>query len=1144
MKITVCRLSFSPRESFTKAIRIMRLIAIILLGLCLQVTAKGVSQTINLSGKSMPLEKVFKEIKRQTGYVVIYNYDLVRKGRPVTVNVKDSDLEYFMQLILQGQPLEFSILNSTISIRAKAIPSDDLQPIASVPIDIRGRVTNEKGEPVSGASVMIKGENQGTVTNDDGWYNLRVPDDGILIVSYVGYVGVEERVAGRTTINIRLVSVEDDLSEVVTVGYGKIRKSDLTGSIAKLEVKDVEQTPVVSIDQFLQGRVAGVQITQNTGAPGSGVTFLIRGAGSVTGSSQPLIILDGYPIESSSSTVSPTTGATNWTSDMPRSNALANLNPNDIESIEVLKDASATAIYGSRGANGVVLITTRRGAVGKEKIAVNSRVDISGLRKTIDVLNTAEYIAFANEARLNSGLDSVYRWQQIAELQGIDNNWQDLVYQQGLSQSHQVNLGGGVEKFKYLLSLNYLGAEGIVKNSGYSRGSIRLNIDRQVSQRFKIGLNTNAVMSTGRMATQSHSNGAPTGSMVIGSLILRPIEQPFSDEMTGDPNTDLEGNPLTLVNRLKDHSQTRSLILSAFAEYKITDHLSFHFNGGVNSIQTTREVYHPRGTNIGNVNNGMAIRIESANFNYLNEYTLNYNRKIRGRHSVNAVTGYTWQSWNTKSIGVTATNFPNDNLGYNNFQIASGSQIPVNSNVNWSLASFLGRVNYVFDDRYLVTFTGRMDGSTRLAENKKWAFFPSAAVGWNIHNENFMSGVSAVSNLKLRASYGLSGNQAIGVGATQSTLMPIRRAYGGGIVTALTLSSFENPDLHWETTGQLNLGFEVGFFRNRLHIGVDYYDRHTRDLLVNLSLPGSAGFRSYAANSGEISNKGLEIEVEGRILQGGKLKWTTGGNISFNRNTVVNLGKSGQIIGPPFLQSGSLQMNSAVHRAIPGYPIGAFYGFRILGIYQNQEEIDKGPVDPANPQPGDFRFSDENGDGRISIDDMTIIGNPYPKYSFGFSNDLQYGSFSVSILFAGNIGQDVANLNRFQLDGNYAGFLLNVSREAYLNRWTGEGTSDKYPRATAAGISFRQRFSDFIVEKASFVRLRNLSVAYRLPTKNWRWVENIRVFVSGNNLLTFTNYSGYDPEINARGDNSLTPGVDFGSIPQVRTFSAGFTFNF
>ena len=1018
------------------------------------------------------------------------------------------------------------------------------QAIAQDKIKISGTVKDRsQGQPMVGVTITEVGTRNIVVTDDMGRYAISVSNrNATLTFGSVGYAVYKTRVGDRKAINVELDQNASDLENVVVVGYGRVRKSDLTGSVSKIKTENAAQTPILSVDQYLQGRVAGAQITQNTGAPGSGLTFLIRGASSISGSNQPLIILDGYPIESENSSVTPTTGANNWTADMPRSNPLANLNPNDIESIEVLKDASSIAIYGSRGANGVVIITTKKGQAGRERINYSARFDVSNLRRKIDILNSADYLQFSNEANFNSGLDSAFTKLQIDSLQGINSNWQDLIYQQALSQDHQLSISGGTDKFKYLMGLNYTDAEGIVKNSRFQRGSFRLNMDRTVSDKLSFGTRMNAVLTRNQMATQSHSNGATSGSAVGGALFFRPFDAPF-DPVSGDVNDLLEGNPLTLIENLRDHSRNLNLLVNLFADYKITNSLTFRVNAGVNNAQSTREVYMPRGTFIGNANNGLANRIEGNNYNYLTEYTLTYDKQFKGKHSLNAVAGYTWQAWNAKSVGITATNFPNDNLGYNNFQIASNPQVPVTTNVNWALASVLGRVNYVYDNRFLMTLTSRADGSSRLAQDNKWAFFPSVGLGWNVHNESFMKSQDFFSELKLRASYGFSGNQAIAVGSTQSRLRTIRRSFGGGFLTALTLNSFENQNLAWETTAQFNAGIDIGLAKGRFRLTMDFYNRLTSDLLLNLTLPGSTGFGSYAVNNGEVENRGFEIEIDTRLTQG-KVKWNLSGNISFNTNKLLSLGNTGEILGPNYGQAGTLQMNAPVHVARPGLPIGSFLGYRISGIYQNQAEITAGPIDPVNPKPGDFKFTDVNGDGKIDLNDRTIIGNTYPRFVFGVTNDITWKQFNLNFLIAGNIGQDVVNLNRFQLDGNYAGFRQNVSKDAFDGRWTGEGSSNKYPRPTSSGLSFRQRFSDFIVEDASFIRLRTATLSYQFIVSKKSIFKTARLFASGINLLTVTKYSGYDPEINAKGESSLTPGVDFGSIPQVRSFSAGVNVGF
>ena len=1011
---------------------------------------------------------------------------------------------------------------------------------------VSGRVTDETGAGLPGVNVTVKNSARGTTTGTTGAFRLSVPDDNaVLVFSSVGYQKQEILVGNRTNLAITLKADDQTLNEVVVVGYGKVRRSDLTGSVAQFKNEGANERPAGSIDQLLQGRASGVQLTQTSGAPGAGVSFLIRGASSVTGSNQPLIVLDGYPIESNDRTLTPNSGANQWTTSVPPTNALANINPSDIESIEILKDASATAIYGSRGANGVVLITTKRGKSGRDKVTFSARTDISRLPKKIPMVGTRDYITYANEARLNSGQDSLYKATDIAALANTDINWQDLIYQTAVSQDYQLGFAGGDDKTTYALSTNYTRLQGIIRNSSFDRGSFRLNIDRQVTPRLKLRSSINASMSTNKAAQQANSNGQPSGSTVVGALVFRPIDQPYSGE-EDDPNPALSGNPLTLIQIQKDQSRSRLLLLNVAADYKIAEGLFFRFNGGANETTSLREAYLPRGTFQGDAVGGLAYRATASNFNYLLENTLSYDRQVGTRHRINAVLGYTWQSWIQRTAGNQATNFPNDNLGFYAFQIASSSEVPLTNTTQWALASYLGRVNYTFNDRYLITLTGRADGSTRLAAGNKWAFFPSVALGWNLHNEPFMSRNGFVSELKLRGSYGLTGNQAIGVGSTQSALGTIRTTVNGTIVTSLLPSRIGNPDLRWETTRQLNLGADLGMLANRFRLSIEVYRRRITNLLLNQALPGSTGFTTIAANAGEIENKGLEIEAEARLLTAagnGKLTWTVTGNISFNRNRVLNLNGL-QLFGPNYLSVGALGFGQPLHTAVAGEPIGAFFGYRLNGIYQNADEIKTGPTDPSNPTVGSWRYADLNGDNVINANDRTIIGNPYPLYTFGITNDLRWRGFSLSILVMGNLGQQLLNVNRYYTDALALSTGGNVSQRAFDNRWRGEGTSATHARPLAIGPAWRQRFPDFLVEDASFVRLKTLTVAYTLPAEQIRHLVTPKLFVTATNLLTFTRYSGYDPEVSAFATNALTPGVDFGVIPQFRTFSVGLSAGF
>lgn len=1012
--------------------------------------------------------------------------------------------------------------------------------------EIKGIVTGIDGEGIPGVSVIVEGTTRGALTDAKGTYRIGVPEgEARLLFSFVGYLTQRIAVGNQTVIDVILKEDTKALDEVVVVGYGTINKSDLTGSVAKINAEGVDERPIASVEQFLQGQVSGVQITQNTGAPGSGISFNIRGATSVSGSNQPLVVIDGYPVDSDNGNVKMSDGSqSGYLSQLPADNALANLNPGDIESIEILKDASATAIYGSRASNGVVLITTKRGRPGADRISYSFRYDISALPKKIGVLNTAEYLQYSNEAYLNNGQDSIYTAMQIANLSRVNTNWQDLIYRQARTQNHQLNISGGLDKMRYSVSFGYLSQGGIVKNSNYDRGSLRINLDRQFGNKFKFGVNMSGTLSKNRAAMQSSNISDASMSVVRGALTSRPFDSPFSAEDELEIDQTQVGNPLTLVNLADDQNRMTTALANLFGEYTISKGLTLRVNGGVNVSSTQRDFYHPRGTSLGNLEGGYAYRGHINSFNYLTEYTLNYAKVIGGKHSINAVGGYTWQQWNRRSFGINALNFPNDNLLYYDLGSATSITNPSTSTTEWALASFLGRLNYSFDKKYLITFTGRSDGSTRLAEGNKWAFFPSVALGWNVHNENFLKAVDAISELKVRASYGLSGNQAVGVGSTKAMLGSTGSVANQSIQIGYVLANLPNSTLHWETTRQTNVGADISLFGNRFSLGFDYYKKRTHDLLISLTIPPSNGFSSYSTNQGVIQNQGVEFDVKARALTGA-FSWDISGNISRNRNKVISLGEGlTSFVGPTF---GAISSQSLTIAKV-GSPIGAFYGYRIGGVYQNSAQVDAGPTDSYTRKPGSLIFRDINGpegrpDGVISADDREVIGSPYPDFIFGLTNTFEWKGLSLNVFFQGSIGQDVINANRHAMDALNRGSASNVRQEAWDNRWQGDGTSNVYPRPDMID-PFQSRFTDFIVEDASFVRLKNVTLAYTLPRKRLRVFKTAKLFVSGGNLLTWTDYKGYDPEINSKGDNSMLSGIDNGSIPQYKTYSFGINAGF
>ncbi len=1109
---------------------------------------------VSVQLENVSLKGAIKTIQEQTQIRFVYS-SRIKLNERVTLKTEKVKLSTVLDKLLVPTKINYRVINEQIVLSAakeqvKSLEDNSLNSFIKTTSSevaafaVTGVVVNEENQALIGASVQLKGTSKGTVTDENGNYRLELADaekNGTLVVSYVGYETREFSIAGQSLINVRLESGRS-LEEVVVVGYGELKKSDLTGSVSTLKTEGNEDKPITSVDQFIQGRVAGVQLTQNSGAPGSGMSFLIRGASSATGSNQPLIILDGYPIETDQRSLSPNTGTSFWETSVPPTNPLAAINPNDIASIEVLKDASSTAIYGSRGANGVVLITTKRGKLKKDQVFYSFRIDASRLPKKIDVLRTADFVEYANEGAINSKRDSIYRAAAIPDILKNDYFWQDLIFQTSISQDHQLSFTGGDEKTKYSVSGNYFSQVGIVKNAQFDRGSIRVNLDRQVLPKLKLFGSFSGTISENKSTQQSNSNGDQSGSAITGALRFRPVVVPFAAGTDDEPELSVEGNPLTLVTLGKNVTRSDVVLVNLKADYAILKGLNLVVNSGVNNTHAKRDNFQPFGTFAGR-QQGYAYNGESSSFNFLVENTLNFNKTIAKKHRINAVGGYTWQQWNNRNFGIQATQFVSEALGTNNFQLASSASIPVTTNQKWALESYLGRFNYTFDNRYLFTLTGRADGASRLAEGNKWAFFPSLALGWNVDKEKFMKNQTLIDGLKIRASYGLSGNQSIGVGSSVDRIGTVRTIVNGAIVTALAPNALGNPNLGWEITRQANVGIDISILKSRIKLSADAYTRNTTDLLINLTLPGSTGYTSYAANFGEIENIGIEFDANVEVFTG-KFKWNASGNISFNRNKVISLGNGVQLFGASYLGVGSIGLGQPANTALAGYPIGAFFGYQVNGVYQNVEEVAKGPKDPTNPTPGDIKYVDLNGDGQISVADRTIIGNPYPTYTFGFNNDFRWKNLTLSVFVMGNIGQDVINLNRHILDALTYTTGANVRTEAWEGRWRGEGTSNYYPQARNVGNAFRGRLSNFYLEDGSFVRLKNVSLSYNLPSKTAKWLRNAKVFVSGTNLITWTKYKGYDPEVSANATSALTPGVDFGTVPQFRTYSTGISVTF
>lgn len=1029
---------------------------------------------------------------------------------------------------------------------------------------ITGKVTDESGLSLPGASVKIKNTNVVAVTDENGNFAISAPATSQTIVfSYLGMQDQELVIGSRTSFNIKLLSKSTSLSDVIIIGYGSIKKSDLTGSVARIENEDFVRDVPTNILQALQGKIAGVNVTQNDGAPGAGLSIRIRGSNSFLGGTEPLYVIDGIPYNNSSSGGTPMSIGEDEKQTL---NAMSFINPNDIETIDILKDASATAIYGSRGANGVVLITTKKGKSGKDKIEGNFSAGMAQVSRTLDVLNPAEYASYQNLAYLNSNKytgtnynvpysgtnlpdpnnpGQTYYDKGPQDYVGNNNDWQDRIFRSGLYQNYSVNISGGTDLGTHSITFNYLDQEGTVINSKYNRFGLGLNLNRNISKTFKVGTSTSlaSTLTNGVKTGTDKSDAASAG--VIRSALTFPstISDPIAYDGVGDA---FITNPYVYVNDAMNTVKSLNIFSSNYAEATFLKDFKFRQNVGFNYSNSARDQYYPRTVYEGFAMKGWGLKADNIWSNITSESILTYNKKI-DKHSLNILGGATYERTNGQSKRAEAKTFPNDAL--ENENLAAGEVIMpvITSRYQSTLISFLARANYNYDDRYLLTLSYRQDGSSKFGKDNKWAGFPSAAAAWKISSEDFMQNVKPISNLKLRASYGKTGNQGIGSYASLAKLSVYNYVFGGAIQTGLANDLYAGPaneKLKWETTSAYNLGLDIGMFKNRLNLSVEVYKKITDDLLQNLIIPSSTGFRTKLVNSGSIENKGLEVTLNGVVAKAKDFEWSSNFNISFNRNKILSLGSDvteqyGRNISTgdaPFIQT-------------VGKSIGALYGYVEDGYYDNEAEVRNNLVYVNQSSAiilrtiGEVKYKNlDNDPSSISQSDRTFIGDVNPDYTFGFTNNFKYKRFDLSVFINGVQGNDVINMNtRFNAN---LGTNKNITQEMADGAWAegkdnSNATGPKIMRQFFRDLLFSRRF----IEDGSFVRIKNVTLGYNVPIKS-KTISALRVAVGANNLFTFTNYSGYDPEINSYGDNPAVFGVDLGGYPNSRTYNFSLRCNF
>lgn len=1041
--------------------------------------------------------------------------------------------------------------------------------------EILGRVTEaESGQPLSG--VAVRGKIDGAITNKDGEYSVKANHGDELTFSFLGLKTQKVVVQSANRINIAMEQDAMGLDDVVVVGYGVMKKSDLSGSIAQVSSDDLLRgNPSTSINQALQGRLAGVTVTQNDGAPGAGISIQIRGANSFSTSSQPLYIVDGVPFDVAAMPSGDANANNNQTS-----NPLALINPNNIESIEVLKDASATAIYGSRGANGVVIITTKKGKEGTEQIEFSANFSFSKVANRVKPLGAYDYANYINEQTVNDayymGTNYNYlpypgRWEynynsagQIMPHTGrytaspedflnprtiydaygnvatISNtNWQDEIYQTGFTHEYNLRVSGASEKGWHSFSGNFVDQEGTITNSGYTRHGISANLGRKIHRWIELGTNINYTNSN----TDFTKSNAYDYSIIRSALMFPPTHDPRMTTSAMDELSWLAANPYMYVRSAKDKLKSNNVFTSSYAQLNFTDWLSFRQNLGISYSDNRRDTYYGRHTQEGRAPiNGLGGQSDNWWKGLTAESILTFNKTFAEKHSLNVVAGFTYEQSDYGSKSITVSDFPSDITGSYDLSAALVTQKPQSDRGETSLVSLLGRVNYVYDNRYIFTVSFRRDGSSKFAKGNKFANFASGAFAWRVSEEKFMKNVDFISNLKLRLSFGQTGNQGINTYETLPIMGTANYPAGGALVSGYAEDSWRgpvNPDLKWETTNQYNAGLDIGLFNNRVNFVVDLYYKKTKDLLQNVKIPQSTGFENMRTNFGQVTNKGLELSGNFVIFDNPNFRWTMDANISFNRNEIGGL-ESDQFAQELWYSADQafLQRN--------GHPIGTIYGFVEDGFFNNEAEVRamkeyaNSPDAVVRAMVGEVRYRDLDGNGVIDDRDRTVIGNTNPDFVYGITNTFRWKNFDFSFFLQGVSGNDMFNGNLMDVKLSNIG---NIPNKAYHTRWTADNTANaKWPKATG-GYNRVWRISDRYVESGSYLRLKNVSLGYTVPLKI-KHIESLYFYVSAANLFTITPYSWFDPDVNSFGGDASRRGVDIYSYPNSRTYSFGLKVNF
>ncbi|PWV46539.1 TonB-dependent receptor [Chitinophaga sp. S165] len=1113
----------------------MKLTTLLIILTTLQVSATTFAQKVTLSEKNTSLEKVFDKISTQTGYDFLFTRKTMQNTRPVNIQVNNEDLAVVLQKIFDDQPLKYNLEDQSIVVTRKAPFTAPAEINASLFSDVSGKVTDEKGNALIGATIRLKGTSNGTAANTDGGFIIKNVSEGdVLVISYAGFVTREIKITGESSLSIVLKVDQQKLGEFVVVGYGTVQRKDLTGAVSSISPKDIDNMPVTRVDQMLQGRAAGVDVKSTNGAPGAGTTIRVRGSRSITATNEPLYVIDGL-IDAAN---------------------LNTINPEDIASIDILKDASATAIYGSRAANGVVLITTKKGVPNQDKTNLSVITGVQKLPKTLDLMNARQFAEFINESRKDQNRAPVYTNidSAIAIVGEQGTNWTDATTRAAVYQSYNLSTSGGSDKMTYFISGNVINQQGIVIGTGFKKYQGRVNLNKKFSDRVNMGLTLNG--SHYRIDDGNVNYGANSGW--VGSMITLPPTMPvYKADGTfvsynpiwysgGDIDT-----PPAVAALTENYNTVNDLQANLFLQAEVVKGLKLKSAVGT-SLSNNKSVYFvpsymPNKVATGNTTANASSQMGTSTY-VLNENTATYDRNF-GDHHINVLGGFTYEHRENNWMNISVTGLTDDIMKYNNF----GASIQANRGVNSDAGentrlSYLGRINYDFKERYYLTLTGRSDGASNFAANHKWGFFPSLGLKWRASSEPFFQKLAihnVVNDLAFRFSVGRSGNQGIGNYQSLATLAPNAGSYVFGSspapVLGFTQSLLSNPDLTWETSSQIDIGADVVLFDGRLNLDANYYKTKTRDLLLSVQIPQQTGFSQRLVNLGKTESKGFEFLISGDIIKTKNFNWRSTLTISTNEQKVLDVGPLVMVS----IDNNGYGANTNYLKV--GVPIGANFGATYGGVWHNQEEIDaelakaKGERTLVSPsgfyKPGKPRYADQNGDGLLNIDDYVYLGTPNPKLFGGFGNTFTYRDLSLDIFFQYNQGNTMYNYIEFFM-GSGAEY---TNQFAYMaNRWTPSNPTSDIPAVNSRDNVPSSRF----LHDASLIRLKSLQLSYNLQRFLPKAIKSASIYFTGTNLFLTTKYNGFDPEVNKEGTSSTVRAKDDGTYPNARTYAFGINVGF